>query len=164
MGAASVPLSLVERGIVSTLERMLPQTSLSYRQVLSDIGGGQRISYRGTASELREVVREVLDHLAPDAEVFSSPGFRPDKDRTGPTMKQKVRYILKARGVGESSRATPERAAELLEEQIAGFVRSTYDRGSVSTHGATTRAQLLTFKGYADAALAELLQVHSHAL
>ena len=150
----------LEAGIVETLEKMLPQTALCYRQVLSDLFGQDRLSYRGTATELREVVREVLDHLAPDQAVQASPGFKLEKDRKGPTMKQKARYILKARGVGESSRAAPEQSVELLEEQIASLARSVYERGSASTHGATAKSQVLSFKGYADAVLAELLQLH----
>jgi hypothetical protein len=158
----SVLASDVERGIVHTLERMLPDAAVCYRQVLLDIAAPPRLSYRGTATELREVVRETLDHLAPDADVLASPGFALEKGRTGPTMKQKARFILRARGLGESSRAAPEQAVQLLEDQIASLARSVYERGSASTHGATTRQQLLTFKGFADAVLSELLQIHDH--
>ncbi|MCW2601744.1 MAG: hypothetical protein JWM02_3573, partial [Frankiales bacterium] len=63
----------LESGVIATLERMLPRAALSYRQVVADLGGPDRLSYRGTATELREVVREVLDHLAPDESVLSSP-------------------------------------------------------------------------------------------
>lgn len=155
-----VGTSQVEDGIVNTLAQMLPVSAAGYRQVLIDLSGEARLSYRGTATELREVVREVLDHLAPDKDVIASPGFKFEKDRRAPTMKQKARFILKARGIGESTRTAPEQAVEMLELQIAGLARSVYERGSASTHGATTRVQCLTFKGFADAVLAELLQVH----
>jgi hypothetical protein len=75
-------------------------------------------------------------------------------------MRQKARFILKARGVGESSRTAPEQSVELLEEQIASLARSVYERGSASTHAATVKPQVLSFKSYADAVLAELLQLH----
>jgi hypothetical protein len=150
----------LETGIIVTLERMLPHTMLSYRQVIADLAGPARFSYRGTATELREVVREVLDHLAPDGDVMKAPGFKLEKDRLGPTMKQKARFILKARGVGDSSRTAPEQSVELLEDQTASLARSVYERGSASTHAATLKAQVLSFKGYADAVLAELLQLH----
>lgn len=158
--APNVLASEIERGIVHTLERMLPSAATCYRQVLLDIAAPPRLSYRGTATELREVVRETLDHLAPDADVLASPGFSLEKGRTGPTMKQKARFILRARGLGESSRSAPEQAVQLLEDQIASLARSVYERGSASTHGATSRQQLLTFKGFADAVLGELLQIH----
>lgn len=158
---ATTSLTTVELGIVTTLERMLPDAALSYRQVVNDLTSELRLSYRGTATELREVVREVLDHLAPDVDVMAAPGFKLEKDRRAPTMKQKARFILKARGLGESSRSAPEQSAELLDDQIASLARSVYERGSASTHAATTRSHVLSFKGYADAVLAELLQLHS---
>jgi hypothetical protein len=155
-----VVVTHVEASILATLDQLIPSAGFSYRQVLADLSGPLRHSYRGTATELREVVREVLDHLAPDAEVMNAPGFKLEKDRTKPTMKQKARFILKARGAGDSSRRAPEDAAELLEDQVAGLARSVYDRGSASTHSATTREHVSSFKAYADATLAELLQVH----
>lgn len=156
-----VSTTSLEAGVISTLEKMLPHAALSYRQVLADLSGPDRLSYRGTATELREVVREVLDHLAPDKAVVSSPGFKLEKDRKAPTMKQKARFILKARGVGDSSRTAPEQAVELLEEQIASLARSVYERGSASAHAATVKSQVLSFKAYADAVLGELLQLHA---
>lgn len=151
----------LEIGVIRTLEQILPHAALSYRQVLVDLASPPRLSYRGTATELREVVRETLDYLAPDAEVQKAPGFKLEKDRKGPTMKQKARYILKARGVGESSRTAPETSIELLEDQTASLARSVYERGSASTHAATVKSQVLSFKAYADAVLAELLGLHS---
>jgi Predicted pPIWI-associating nuclease len=155
-----IVMTSLESGVIATLERMLPHAALSYRQVILDLRGPERLSYRGTATELREVVREVLDHLAPDDSVLSSPGFKLEKDRKVPTMKQKARFILKARGVGDSSRTAPEQSVELLEEQIASLARSVYERGSASTHTATVKFQVLSFKAYADAVLGELLQLH----
>lgn len=151
--------TVLEMSIIRTLQRLNPTAASCYHQVIDDLATPRR-SYRGTATELREVVREVLDQLAPDDAVMGMPGYKHDKDRVKPTMKQKARHILKARGLGESARSAPEKAVELLEEQIASIVRSVYDRGSVSTHTGTTRAEVLSFKGYADAVLAELLQVH----
>ncbi len=158
--AASSVRSLVEQRILATLKQMLPGSALSYEQALDDLAAPVRLSYRGTATELREVVREVLDHLAPDRDVVASTGFKLEKGRAGPTMKQKARFILKARRVGETTRKAPEDAVELLEDHIASLARSTYERGSVATHGATTLREAQRFKGYADAVLAELLQVH----
>ena len=158
--AAAVSLAPVEARILATLERMLPDSALSYRQVLQDLAGPQKYSYRGTATELREVVREVLDHLAPDEEVMKATGFKLEKDRKAPTMRQKARFILKARGLGETARKAPEEAVELLEDQIASLARSVYERGSASTHSSTRIEAVRNFKGYADAVLAELLQVH----
>jgi hypothetical protein len=147
-----------EAAILATLDRIVPSTALSYQQVLEDMAEPRRVSYRGTAAELREVLRELLDHLAPDEEVLKT--VRLEKDQRGPTMKQKAIFILKARGVGETARKTPVDAVGAVEDSIGSLARSVYTRGSVSTHVVTTRNEVLTIKAYADAVLADLLQIH----
>jgi hypothetical protein len=147
-----------EAAILATLDRIVPSTALSYRQVLEDLAEPKRISYRGTAAELREVLRELLDHLAPDEEVLKT--IKLEKDQRGPTMKQKAVFILKARGVGETARKTPVDAVGAVEDSIGSLARSVYIRGSVSAHIVTTRNEVLTVKAYADAVLADLLQIH----
>jgi predicted ABC-type transport system involved in lysophospholipase L1 biosynthesis ATPase subunit len=147
-----------EAAILATLDQIVPSTALSYQQVLQDLAEPQRVSYRGTAAELREVLRELLDHLAPDDEVLKA--VKLEKDRRGPTMKQKATFILKARGVGETARKTPVDAVGAIEDSVSSLARSVYTRGSVSTHVVTTRNEVLTIKAYADAVLADLLQIH----
>jgi len=147
-----------EFAIIFTLDQILPSSALSYKQVLQDLADKQRLSYRGTAAELREVLRELLDHLAPDDEVLKTTKL--EKDQRRPTMKQKAVFILRARGVGETARKPAEDAVAAVEDSVGSLARSVYNRGSLSTHIATTRREVLTFKGYADAVLADLMQVH----
>ena len=68
-GSSRLILSETERAILETLTKMLPGASASYEQSLRDIRQTGRVSWRGTASELREVLREVIDYLAPDDKV-----------------------------------------------------------------------------------------------
>jgi hypothetical protein len=159
-GAADTVLltTATESAIIGTLEKILPMSALSYKQVLQDLGEGGRVSYRGTAAELREVVRELLDHLAPDEEVLKV--IKLNKDQKRPTMKQKAVFVLKTRGVGDTARKPAEDAVTAIEESVGSLTRSVYDRGSLATHIATTRREVRTFKGYADAVLADLLEVH----
>ena len=152
------PMSTVEAGIFAALDGVIPTTSFSYKQVLQDLNDQNRVSYRGTAAELREVVRELLDHLAPDDEVLKTVRLDPTQKR--PSMKQKATFILKKRGVGDTTRKTAEDSVSAVENSVGSLARSVYDRGSISTHIATTRGEVLTFKGYAEAVLAELLQIH----
>ncbi|MGH9497532.1 MAG: hypothetical protein ACRD3L_00145 [Terriglobales bacterium] len=147
-----------ESAIIKTLDQILPTSGLSYKQVIQDLSGGERASYRGTAAELREVVRELLDHLAPDAEVLKTVKLSEDQKR--PTMKQKAVFILKTRGVGGTARKTAEDAVTAIEDSVGSLARSVYDRGSLATHVATTCREVRTFKGYADAVLADLLEIH----
>lgn len=149
----------LERRIFATLEQLLPSAAASYEQALHDLAGPQRILYRGTAVELRECLREVLDHLAPDAAVAKSPGFAYEKGLTRPTMKQKARFILKSRGGAQTSVSSAEDAVVRIEEGTASLARSVYVRGSVSTHVANTRPEAQQLKLYADAVLAELLEI-----
>jgi len=153
--------SKLETQILNTLDQMVPSAGLSYRQVLQDLESVGRTSYRGTAAELREVVRETLDHLAPDAEVVSGPGYQNEEGRATPTMRQKARFILKARGLGDTALKPSQDALQVVEAGIAALTRSVYDRGSLSTHVSSTRREIATVKNYTDALLAELLQTTS---
>lgn len=160
---APVQMGNVEAAVLRTLESMLPATAVSYKQALLDIQDADRVSYRGTAAEIREVVREVLDHLAPGEAVTGAPGYKQEKDQKGPTMKQKVRFILRARKVGDSARITAEGSAEHLDESVASIDRGVYARGATAVHTARPREEVLNFKLYADAILGELLAIHSQS-
>lgn len=154
-------LSQVETRLLATLEALVPTAELSYRQALMDLRSPERISFRGTANELRETVREVLDHLAPDPEVMASEGFRFEHGQTRPTQRQKVRFILASRGLGATARRTPETSASLIDEEVSRFARSVYERGSLDAHISTTRQRVQQLKMYVDSILAELLEIHA---
>jgi hypothetical protein len=86
-----------ENLILQTLQSLVPSAATSYQQGMMDLTGPERFSYRGTAAELREALRETLDHLAPDADVEQQLWYKPEKDQTKPTMKQKARYVSEHR-------------------------------------------------------------------
>jgi Predicted pPIWI-associating nuclease len=158
-GSARLVLSQTERGILDALAALLPSCAASYEQALRDIAQGGRVSWRGTATELRETFREVMDRLAPDDKVSAAPGFRLEADQTKPTQKQKVRYILRARRSSSASVTVAETSLDAVDEAVAVLARSTYQRGSVSTHVGTTGTEIRNLKRYVDALLAELLEV-----
>ena len=145
--------------IVESLQDICPSAALSYSQALLDLEESSRLSYKGPATDLREALRETLDTLAPDAEVEAMPGYKPEPDAKRPTMKQKVRYILKSRGFASGQLAAPENAVEGVEEILGGVVRSVYTRSSVSTHTATTRTEVLRVHAWVRLVLCELLEV-----
>jgi hypothetical protein len=117
-------VSPIEQAIIETLDGLVPTAAASYRQALSDLRDYRRLSFRGTASELRECVREVLDHLAPDDEIANQPNFKLEPNQTKPTMKQKARFILKARKLPDGARQVPENMIELVDESVASLPRS----------------------------------------
>lgn len=158
-GSPRLVLSQTERAILETLRKMLPLTSASYEQALLDLVQGVRVSWRGTALELREVLREVIDHLAPDAKVISSPGFSLEQGQQSPTQKQKVRFILRARRSPSAAVAVTQASLATIDEAIATLARSTYTRGSLSAHTSTEVKEIRNLKRYVDALLAELLEI-----
>jgi len=153
--------SETESRIIGALDRLVPSAGLSYRQALADLSNRGRTSFRGTANELREALREVIDQLAPDEDVMGVKGFRLEPEQTKPTRKQKVRYILRSQGVSGTARGAPERAVELIEELVTSFATSTYDRSNVAAHVASARRDVMQLKIYLDGVLAELLQIHN---
>ncbi len=166
--------SLYGAGHAAEVAKQMSKATAYYQQVLKVCAGGastrpelgyaksfvSTVAKQGTAAELREVLRELLDHLAPDDEVLKT--VKLEKDQRGPTMKQKATFILKARGVGETARKAPVDAVGAVEDSGSSLARSVYTRGSVSTHVVTTRNEVLTIKAYADAVLAGLLQIHKY--
>ena len=152
-------LSAIESKISKTLQEILPSAALSYEQACRDLGD-DRTSYRGTAVELREALREVLDRLAPDDDVKKMAGFKPETQNGAPSMRQKARYILRARDIPETSAKAPEDAVSVVEEAAAYLVRSTYQLGSLGTHIKAERGRVQQLKMYVDTVLCEMLKIH----
>ena len=152
----SVLPSAEDDELVTMLGALVPSAALSYKQAILDLKDDSRVSFRGTALELREALREILDHLAPDSKVMSMPGYKQEKDRVGPTMKQKVRFIMKEKGK-QSSSETPEQAVSAFEESIAVFTRAIYERSSKATHGAGDHKTVVQLRRYVVTILHDIL-------
>ena len=150
---------LTDAKILETLSSVLPSASASYEQALRDLSDDSRKSYRGPATDLREALRETLDHLAPDKEVKAMEGYKQDPAVSGPTMKQKVRYILRIRERPKAQIDPLESAAEIIDEIIGTFVRSVYTRSNVSTHTATGRNEVLRLRHYVRIGFIEILEI-----
>jgi hypothetical protein len=143
--------------VIRRLDALVPSAALSYKQAVLDLKDDSRVSFRGPALELREALREILDHLAPDTEVTDAPGYIEEKGRTGPTMKQKVRYIMKKKGRRSASDA-PEQTVTAFEESIAALTRAIYERSSRATHVASERQTVVQLRRYVVAILHEIIE------
>jgi hypothetical protein len=143
------------------LAKILPTAAASYEQCVFDLGGPSRLSYRGVAHELREVLREALDYLAPDVDVMAEGGFRLEQGVTRPTQRQKALYVLRKRRLSREAIAAPELAVSMIDELGAAITRSAYTRGSVSAHVMTSSSEVRKLKMYVDAVLAELLEIYA---
>ena len=149
-----------EEKLIATLDKMLPSAADSYKQSLIDLQAtNPRVSYRGIASELREVLREILDHLAPDAEVTSDANYQNEPDQTKPTMGQKVRHILRSRRRSKAKRLTTEKSIELIERLFGEIARGVYTRASLATHLESTKSEVGQIKRYLDTVLFDLLEI-----
>jgi hypothetical protein len=134
----------------------------SYEQVVEDLIKVDRKTYRGTAAELREVIRGVLDLLAPDEEVMNTEWYK-EARRTGarkmenPTQSEKTKYILRKRGSGSAAADAAESYMYSVEDRLGHVVRATYRRASNSTHSGAERGEVAQQLRYVNALLAELL-------
>jgi hypothetical protein len=144
--------------ILTTLRALLPSAAASYEQALADLAADTRLSWRGPATDLREALRETLDHLAPDADVQAGQGYKAEPNTHGPTMKQKVRYILRHRGISKAAASTTEDATNAIDEAIGSFVRSVYTRSSVSAHTPSDRREVQRILDLVRVVLGELLE------
>jgi hypothetical protein len=151
----------VDVQIIKTLERVLPSAALSYKQAIEDLKFETRFSWRGPATDLREALRETLDHLAPDDDVKSMTGYTQNKDTNGPTMKQKVRFILTKRGISKPHSDPAENASESVESIVGSFVRSVYTRSSISTHTPTNKNEVIRIRDFVRVVLCELLEIQT---
>jgi hypothetical protein len=150
----------VDNRIIDTLKALLPSAALAYEQGLIDLSAADRLSWRGPATDFREALRETLDHLAPDKGVMAQPGYKSEPNTSGPTMKQKVRYVLRQRSKGKMIVDSSEAAVEAVDAIMGTFVRSVYTRSSVSTHTATGRNEVIRVRDFVRLALCELLEIH----
>jgi hypothetical protein len=157
--AGTDAFSHAERIVLDAMtERGLACAAACYVQALRDIAQPNRVSWRGVAAEFREVLREVIDHLAPDEQVRAVPDFRPEGKDGRPSQTQRVVFALRTRRASDVAIKSDRQALSIVEEMIARLARSTDDRGSISTHNATDAAEVRTIQGYVDALLGELLR------
>lgn len=151
---------LKQQSILETLAKISSASAASYEQALLDLHDTSRKSWRGTAVELREALRELLDVMALDENVMAQPGFKLEPEAKRPTMKQKTVFILKSRRLSGAHQRTPAEAVEVADTQVGKFVRSVYDRSSAGTHTLITKSEVIKIKDYITLALVELLEIN----
>lgn len=148
--------------VVRKIQALDGHLAESYEQVIEDLIQTNRKTYRGTAGELREVIRGVLDLLAPDDKVKSTEWYKEarrtdTKKGESPTQGEKTKFILRQRGSGTAATEAAESYMSSIEERLGHVVRTTYRRASSSTHSGAEREEVVQQLRYANALLAELL-------
>ena len=130
----------------------------SYKQGLVDLALKTRGSCRGTATEFRECLREVVDHFAPDKNVMAESGFKLEQNQTRPTTKQKVSFTLRSRR-NDRQREAMTKSLDLIDEISGALTRAVQNRASMATHVPRTLREVRQIKRYVDVVLFDLLEI-----
>lgn len=148
----------VDDRIFSALLGISESLARSYAQIKEDLRDYTRLSWAGTAHEIRELLATMLRLLAPDSEVVAQPWYKQVLETSGPTQKQRVRYILQGHGAGSKERQVVEQVVH-LEDMIENLVRSTYARASDAAHRFKPRGEVVRICRYFEAFAYDLLNL-----
>lgn len=157
--AVGTRISKSDELIVSSLKDVCPPAAAAYEQALRDLQGGERLSWRGPATDMREALREALDALAPDVEVEKESGYKPEPDMKRPSMRQKAKYILKGRGMVSNQINVSETTIGHVENAVSAITRSVYVRSNISTHTPTNRDEVARLHGWVRLVMCDLLSL-----
>lgn len=135
----------------------------SYEQVIYDLKDLNRRSFRGTANELREVLRSVLDKLAPDAEVekadWCQRSTSRNKEKQKPTRAEKTKFILKKQRKDSAVSESIEEHLEKIEVCLSTVVNASYRRASDASHRPKEKEEVEKQLKYMNLLLLELLPI-----
>lgn len=153
-----------ESSIVEKLKEINPFFADAYIQIILDIRDEKRISFRGVVHEIRELVRGLLNHFAPNEQVMGQVDFQFENRLDKPSMTQKMKYVLNARGLSGSQIDPAKKMTSYLEVQtgiLAAMPRSTYSAGSDTAHADSrdVRNEVLRLKRYLDTNICDILQI-----
>ena len=100
----------------------------------------------------------MLETLAPKEAIATEPWYVQDESTSGPTHKQRVRYILRTRGSGSKEQKVAEQV-DVMEDKIGGLVRATYTRASDAAHRTKDRREVRRIVRYFEAFAHDLLDL-----
>ena len=127
-------------------------------QIKRDVEDTSRVSWAGTAHEIRQLLSTLLEKLAPDQFVTTQLWYKQDPGTAQPTRKQRVRYILEMHKAGSKEQAVADTVAD-LDERIAALVTETYSRGSDAAHRYKPGSEVKRILGYFEAFAQDLLNL-----
>ena len=130
----------------------------SYAQIKIDITDKTRLSWAGTAHEIRQIISTLLETLAPDSEVINEEWYKQDPQTKGPTQKQRAHYILIKQKKDSKEQEVVE-VVSLLNDLIETLVRSTYGRASDAAHRFKGRREVIRILNYFESFTTDLLNL-----
>lgn len=144
--------------IFKALKKNNEQLAKSYYQSKCDLSDDQRISWSGTAHEIREILRILLNDLAPDDKIVNEKWYKQMPNCSGPTQSQKVKYILINRKTGSKISEVTEKV-DLIDDKICSFIRSVYNRASDAAHRLKEKEEIEKIMRYFEAFCYDLLEI-----
>lgn len=149
--------SIADNIISEALARFSESLVAGYQQVQKDLADESRISWRGTANEIREVLRELLELMAPDEAVTRMNWFKQEPKTQGPTQAQRAKYALEQRAVQTHRASATQETINLVEESVSKLVRKTYQRANNASHTSQDKDEVKRILGYFDLLARDLL-------
>jgi len=154
--------NLGDLNVIEALRNLDEDLERRYNQVLSDLNDQQRISYAGTANELREIIRIILSKKAPTDRVMKMPWFKTarvnDKNLPSqPTQAERVRFILEFRKSSKNAVEQAQGQEQLIDALIGKIVRSSYSRINAGVHATEDNKEIERCLRYANAFLLDIL-------
>lgn len=142
----------MDKGIFDALSKLSTPLANTYLQIIAEFEDESRLSWIGTAHAIRELLRNLLELLAPDSRVVAQIGYKPEKDTSGPTQRQKVSFILMSKGA-DASIGKVTKNIEIISE----LVRDTYGRASDAAHRIKEKGEVFQLLRYFTAFAHDLL-------
>jgi hypothetical protein len=148
----------LNQDILESLQAISNPLANSYLQIIAEFEDESRITWDGTAHQIRELLRKLLDLLAPTNLVEQQVGYKQEMGLSGPTQKQRVKYILAVKGGGSKQQAVVQNIA-LIEDKIGNLVRDTYQRASDAAHRSKDKTEAFRILRYFEAFAYDLLNI-----
>lgn len=150
-------VSVGDNSIVDALAKISESLVAGYQQVHKDLADESRISWRGPADEIREVLRELLESLAPDDAVKKASWYKQEPNTEGPTQAQRAKFALEQRAAQSHRVNAAQETVNLVEQSVSRLVRKTFQRANNAAHTSQDRDEVKRILGYFDLLAKDLL-------
>lgn len=157
-GSIDVFNSDYDKDVYDALRKISDMLAKGYLQAYQDIQDPKRLSWAGSANEIREVLSHLLRTLAPDDKVTKTSWYKPEANTNGPTRRQRVKYIMKIRETSSNVEKVGD-SIEVLYDKISKLVSDTYSRASEAAHISQNQQEVIRIIKYFEAFARDLLDI-----
>ncbi len=148
----------MDEPILQALRDVSDAMADSYLQITADFQDEDRLNWDGTAHTIRELLRKILEQFAPADEVLKQKWYKQEADTSGPTQKQKVRYILEQNN-SDSKQKQVVNNIDIIDSLVGSLVRDVYGRASDAAHRSKDKTEAYKILRYFHAFAYDLLNL-----